>query len=501
MIEPKIAILMINHNRDQYISAAIQSVIDQTEPNWELVIVDDASTDRSWEIISGFSKDERIKIFRFSKQQGIGRARRKSVKLASASLLAILDSDDTLTPEAAAEMIKAHSLNPGCFIYSQQLIGDERLENLKLGTNGPISESSSNLVENKISHFVCFKRSDYESAGGYNPRLSPAEDKDLYYKLEEVCKPLFIDMPLYKYRRHKQSASSFGWRYYFAAWQHCRSKLAAYQRRKQAGSEKQLSFFLLCPLIKKLKIPISQVTINSLKRFLDKFYFPWFIKRAQSKLANLEKNAQSDTDLFALANKFRCGLPPRGLHLHIRPAQVPLEILALMKKIRDLKPPVILEIGTATGGTLYLFTKIAPPSATLISLDLPEGPFGGGYLSARQKIMESFPGPNQSLHLLQSNSHSPETKKAVLNILAGRPVDFLFIDGDHSYEGAKADWLDYSGLVRPGGLVAFHDIVPNPSEQSSQVNKLWAELKNNYDCQEIVADPKQGWAGLGLIQL
>ena len=63
----------------------------------------------------------------------------------------------------------------------------------------------------------------------------------------------------------------------------------------------------------------------------------------------------------------------------LRTAQIKYEINKLLEILNDLNPRIILEIGTAGGGTLFLFTRIAHPEATIISVDLPGGPFGGGY--------------------------------------------------------------------------------------------------------------------------
>lgn len=78
-------------------------------------------------------------------------------------------------------------------------------------------------------------------------------------------------------------------------------------------------------------------------------------------------------------------------------------------------------------------------------------------------------------------------------------MDFLFIDGDHTYEGVKKDFEMYSSLVRRGGLIAFHDIVPHPLETGCEVNKFWNEIKYFYKYIEIVRDWNQGWAGIGVL--
>ena len=65
---------------------------------------------------------------------------------------------------------------------------------------------------------------------------------------------------------------------------------------------------------------------------------------------------------------------------------------------------------------------------------------------------------------MRANSHNLDTLNKVKRILADRPIDLLFIDGDHTYVGVKMDFEMYRPLVRKGGIIAFHDIVPHPPE-------------------------------------
>ncbi|MDX1504015.1 MAG: class I SAM-dependent methyltransferase [Thermoanaerobaculia bacterium] len=121
-------------------------------------------------------------------------------------------------------------------------------------------------------------------------------------------------------------------------------------------------------------------------------------------------------------------------------------------------------------------------------------------------LLRSFRRPRQRLHLLQGDSGSAEMIARVRELLPDG-VDFLFIDGDHSYEGVRRDFEAYRGLVRPGGLIAFHDIVQDRGSRggpatvawSGEVPRFWSEVKADCRHRELIADPDQDGAGIGVL--
>jgi predicted O-methyltransferase YrrM len=193
---------------------------------------------------------------------------------------------------------------------------------------------------------------------------------------------------------------------------------------------------------------------------------------------------------------------PQSLGAIFRPLQKLGEIRALVENVRALRPRIVLEIGTNNGGTLFLFCRAAALEATIVSLDLPGGLFGGGYSVLRTPYYKSFASSRQRVTLLRMNSHDPSARRAVRSAVGDRPIDFLFIDGDHTYAGVKQDFETYAPLVRPGGLIALHDIVPAPAELGIEVPRFWAEIKRQYDCQELIEDSgEQKKMGIGLIRV
>lgn len=207
----KFSILLANYNNGEYIKEAINSIIAQSYEDWEIVIVDDASTDESDEIIKTYNNNERIKYITNTENKGCGYTKHKCAKLASGDIFGFLDPDDKLTPNAIEVMVKEHKKNLKCsLIFSNRFVCDDKLNPRK---NQPeISfDSSKSLLEQsegQVSHFVTFKKKYYEKTVGINESFKRAVDMDLYYKLEEVGQINFTEQRLYYWRVHKNGIST-----------------------------------------------------------------------------------------------------------------------------------------------------------------------------------------------------------------------------------------------------------------------------------------------------
>jgi predicted O-methyltransferase YrrM len=221
-------------------------------------------------------------------------------------------------------------------------------------------------------------------------------------------------------------------------------------------------------------------------------------EHALKHLALLEKRLPSARSRFAVPFVFR----GRGHFKTIRPRQNPVEIERLFEIICELQPTRVLEVGTARGGTLYLWAQAASADATLVSVDLPGGDFGGAYADCRSDLYQAFARNGQNMQLLLADSHLAETQQAVVDRFGGEQIDFAFIDGDHTYEGVKADFLDYGKLVRPGGIIAFHDILYRKDQPTIRVDKLWQELSEKYPCEALIGPDGSGKKiGIGVLRV
>lgn len=179
--------------------------------------------------------------------------------------------------------------------------------------------------------------------------------------------------------------------------------------------------------------------------------------------------------------------------------QVPDEIVAAMEIIERHAPRRILEIGTARGGTLFLFSRAAAPDAFLVSLDLAHGKYGGGYSAWKTHIFRRLLRDGQRAEFVRGDSHEAASLDEVCQHFKGEKLDLLFIDGDHTYAGVKQDYELYSPLVREGGLIILHDIAKHPPQLQCEVDRFWNEVKGCFQSQEVIADRQQGWAGIGIL--
>lgn len=148
----------------------------------------------------------------------------------------------------------------------------------------------------------------------------------------------------------------------------------------------------------------------------------------------------------------------------LRPAQIDSEILGLLQLAADRQVARVIEIGTAQGGTTYLLSRAIPTTRWTLSIDLRP---------RHTRVLHFLNEPGRVFQALAGSSIAQNQLRRVETLLEGVPADLLFIDGDHRYEGVKADFAHYRRFVRPGGLIVFHDIVPVADTGSPTAGKRW----------------------------
>lgn len=137
MIDGLVSIIMPSWNTGRFIAESIQSVLNQTYTKWELLIVDDCSTDNTDEVVKSFS-DSRIEYFKNKKNSGAALTRNRAIREAKGEWIAFLDSDDLWEPQKLEKQIAFMNNNGYVFSYHEYVKIDEEDKPLNVYVSGPL---------------------------------------------------------------------------------------------------------------------------------------------------------------------------------------------------------------------------------------------------------------------------------------------------------------------------------------------------------------------------
>lgn len=199
-------------------------------------------------------------------------------------------------------------------------------------------------------------------------------------------------------------------------------------------------------------------------------------KRRLRRRMNQEKNLEDIFDTIKTYSDSNHRYSGFGNYNRIFAQQNDESITKLLERVDNINPSTVMEIGTYEGGTAYLWSRYFHSTDTIICCDI--------YFRGRRKLYEFFGEfSDKDLICIKGKSQNDRVRKKVDDITPNDGIDFLFIDGDHSYEGVKSDFELYEPLVSEGGggYIGFHDIY----NENEGVPQFWNELKEDYDCSEI----------------
>ena len=212
MINPPLfSVLVANYNNGAFFKDCYDSLIQQTYQDFEVVIVDDCSTDNSVQLIENLvGNDARFKIFRNEQNSGVGYTKKRCIDLAKGTLCAFVDPDDAILPNALEVMVMAHKDDTVGLVYSNFIFCDALLQQESVRKTMPVPNGDDKFFNlgGVISHFATFKRATYLLTTGLNPYYKRAIDQDLYLKLYEKGGLTYLNQDLYLYRIHDGGIST-----------------------------------------------------------------------------------------------------------------------------------------------------------------------------------------------------------------------------------------------------------------------------------------------------
>jgi len=213
--DPVVSVIIPVYNGQRFLPETFESVISQTMTQWEIIAVNDGSTDNSDEVLERYVAryPDRIRCITV-RNGGVSRARNTGVSLARGIFIAFLDQDDLWMPEKLQLQTDLFSRNDSLDIaFTNETLIDEkgsviREKALNFGTDQRGDIFASLLFNNFIPiSSVMVKKDLFLKVGGFDPRFSLAEDFDLLLKVAREARADYTDLPLIRYREHGESGT------------------------------------------------------------------------------------------------------------------------------------------------------------------------------------------------------------------------------------------------------------------------------------------------------
>ncbi|WP_288385841.1 glycosyltransferase [uncultured Acinetobacter sp.] len=206
---PLVSIYIPLYNREKYIVECVQSALEQTITDLEVVICDDGSTDRSVEVVKKyFSNDPRVRLIQ-KENGGISSSSNVAVRACRGTYIGQLDADDVLKRNAVdlclKEMEKNHKLS---LVYATTEYIDQDSNVFQQGWNWPVFSREYLLTKMICHHFRFFRMRDWQRTSGFDESLKNAVDYDMMLKLAEKGEVLHLNKVLYQYRKHTETTTT-----------------------------------------------------------------------------------------------------------------------------------------------------------------------------------------------------------------------------------------------------------------------------------------------------
>jgi glycosyltransferase involved in cell wall biosynthesis len=208
---PRVSIIIPVYNRERYLGFAVRSVLDQSFTDFELIIVDDSSTDGTLAIAEQFAvEDDRVRLLILKvdrtdeTERGAAHALKAGYELARGEYIGQVDSDDWLDMQAIERMVAVLDDDAGCgMVYSNYIDVDENGKQLRPGWRCSYDYSAEKLLCVFMTfHFRLMRRSVYKQAGGIDLSFDLMEDYDLCLRISKITRISHIPDFLYFYRNH-----------------------------------------------------------------------------------------------------------------------------------------------------------------------------------------------------------------------------------------------------------------------------------------------------------
>ncbi|MEW6172009.1 MAG: glycosyltransferase [Bacillota bacterium] len=207
---PKVTVYIPTYNYGKYIKQAIESVLRQSYDSWELIVIDDASTDETGTVLSNFEGQPKVRIFVNQQNLGLTRNCNRAIELSRGEYIMRLDADDYLDENALLVLCNILDRNPEvALVYPDYWIISENGELLRLERRSKVNDEIK--LMDVPAHGACsmIRKSCLIDLGGYNEDIRCQDGYDLWLRLIQKYPVLNINLPLFYYRKHSGSLTTY----------------------------------------------------------------------------------------------------------------------------------------------------------------------------------------------------------------------------------------------------------------------------------------------------
>lgn len=208
--KPKVTVYVATYNYGEYLKQAIESVLRQTYLAWELIIIDDGSTDGTKEVLADYLERPKIRIYTNSMNEGLTRTSNRAISLARGEYIIRLDADDYLDENALLVLVATLDRYPDvALVYPDYYVVSEDGEILRLERRSKINDEVELL--DLPAHTACsmIRKTCLVELGGYNEGIRCQDGYDLWIRLIQKYPVYNVNLPLFYYRRHQGSLTTY----------------------------------------------------------------------------------------------------------------------------------------------------------------------------------------------------------------------------------------------------------------------------------------------------
>ena len=215
--KPLVSVIVSLYNYEKYIKYCVQSILNQDYSNIEIIVIDDSSTDRSYEIAKKYRSDK-VRVIRFKDNRGYSAAKNEGIRRSEGEYIVMLDADDMLTKKSISKRMKIMLKHDADFVHANAFIikGDYSLKQCYRITNFEIGVFPSPYDIHAQS--VMLKKQIHRDFGLYDESLRSRSDREMWWRLfgkskedevENKVKRVYLDKPIVYYRYHRNMMTRF----------------------------------------------------------------------------------------------------------------------------------------------------------------------------------------------------------------------------------------------------------------------------------------------------